>query len=64
MVAKTYIQLNMENTNYSITGTEAQKLSVLNKVGITLFTVGVGVLLNLAWKSTLQGKSANKIDIG
>jgi polyferredoxin len=54
----------MENTNYSIAGNEAQKLSVLNKVGIGVFIMGLGALFRLTWTSTLIGKSASKVKGG
>lgn len=54
----------MANTNYSIAGAETQKLSVLNKVGIGIFIVGIIGLLELVWTGTLNGMSASKAPNG
>lgn len=54
----------MENTNYSLTGVETQKLSVFNKVGIALFILGIVGLLELVWTGTLEGKSAKNAPYG
>ena len=46
-------------TNHSISGTETQKLSLLNKVGIGLFAIGVLGLIELV-STSIIGKSSLK----
>ena len=54
----------MANTNYSLAGAETQKLSVLNKVGIAVFILGVVGLLEIVWTGTLDGKGVKDLKYG
>ena len=48
------------DTNHSISGTETQKLSVVNKIGISLFVIGVLGLIELISVSVLGKTSLKK----
>lgn len=64
MVANTRNKIDMANTNYSLAGAETQKLSMLNKVGIALFILGVVGLLEIVWTGTLEGKGVTQTKYG
>lgn len=49
-------------TNHSISGTETQKLSLLNKIGIGLFAVGVLGLIELISTSVISKTSVKKTE--
>ena len=54
----------MENSNYSITGIEAQKLSTMNKVGVTLFALGILGLIEVVTMSRLENTSVTNLYAG
>lgn len=54
----------MADTNYSLAGAETQKLSVLNKVGIAVFVLGIVGLLEIVWSGTLDGKGVKDLKYG
>jgi len=54
----------MENTNYSLSGQEAQKLQTGNKIGIALFVIGIIGLLELIGASVYTKKQVDKVFMG
>jgi len=61
MVANTNSKVIMENTNYSLTGAEAQKLTPINKLGIALFVFGLLGMVTLGTKFGFLDKSLGLI---
>lgn len=61
MVANTRNAINMANTNYSLTGVEAQKLTWLNKTGIAFFIFGILGLIKTGTSIDLLKKSLGTI---
>ena len=54
----------MQNTNYSIAGAEAQKISLHNKIGIASFVLGVVGLLEVLMMSISSSKKIEKVTFG
>lgn len=48
----------MEQVNYSIVGDEVQKMSILNKIGIGIFTIGVYIIVS----GSFGKKSLSKVE--
>ena len=53
MVARTNPRITMD-VNHSIAGAEAQKMSIMNKIGIALFVLGVIGLIELISTSIVE----------
>lgn len=61
MVARTNPRITMD-VNHSIAGAEAQKMSIMNKIGIALFVLGIIGLIELISTSIVEHSRLNKTE--